>query len=379
MGGVGPAREVNLHEGYGGRRVFVTGHTGFKGAWLAEWLRTLGAEVTGYALDPPTQPNLFDAIDLAGRVRHVVADVRDYDRLRDEVEAAQPEVIFHLAARALVRRAYEEPRDTFETNVMGTVNVLEAARSSPSVRAVVVVTSDKSYENLESGRPFVETDPVGGRDPYGASKAAAELVTAAYRESFFASGAVVASVRAGNVIGGGDWAPDRIIPDSVRALVADEPVVVRNPDAIRPWQHVLEPLSGYLRLGSLLLDDGRRFAGAWNFGPTVEGSERPVRWVVERFLAEWGAGSWTTPASTAGQPREAHLLSLDSSKARQDLGWAPVWEAPTAIRRTASWYREYYRAPDQARDLVADELRAYEDDARAAGLPWAVSAERSRR
>jgi CDP-glucose 4,6-dehydratase len=364
---------LTLEDAYRGRRAFVTGHTGFKGAWLAEWLQTLGAEVTGYALDPPTQPNLFDAVDLGSRIQHVVADVRDHERLKAEIQTAQPEVIFHLAARALVRRAYEEPRDTFETNIMGTVNVLEAARACPSARAIVVVTSDKSYENLETGRPFVEADPMGGRDPYGASKGAAELVTAAYRESFFADGAAVASVRAGNVIGGGDWAPDRIIPDSVRALVADEPVVVRNPEAVRPWQHVLEPLSGYLQLGALLLDDGRRYEGAWNFGPTVQGSERPVRWVVERFLAEWGSGSWTTPASTAGQPREAHVLSLDSSKAREELGWAPVWEAPTAIRRTASWYREYYRAPGSARELVVDELRAYQEDARAAGLPWAVS------
>ena len=209
-----------LAETYADRSVFVTGHTGFKGGWLAEWLGSLGAQVTGYALDPPTQPNLFDALDLGSRVNHIVADVRDLDRLTAEVQAAQPSVIFHLAARALVRRAYEEPRDTFETNVMGTVNILEAARACPSVQAVVIVTSDKVYQNPETGRAFVETDPVGGRDPYGASKAAAELVTAAYRESFFANGAAVASVRAGNVIGGGDWAPDRIIPDSVRALVA---------------------------------------------------------------------------------------------------------------------------------------------------------------
>jgi CDP-glucose 4,6-dehydratase len=368
-----------LEECYGTRRVLVTGHTGFKGAWLAEWLTTLGAEVTGYALDPPTQPNLFDALDLGDRLRHVVADVRDNDRLAVEVQAAQPSVIFHLAARALVRRAYEEPRETFETNVMGTVNLLEAARACPSVRAVVVVTSDKSYENLETGRPFRETDPMGGRDPYGASKGCAELVTAAYRESFFAGGAAVATVRAGNVIGGGDWAPDRIIPDSVRALAAGEPIVVRNPGAARPWQHVLEPLSGYLQLGALMLVDGPRYEGAWNFGPADQGSDRPVRWVVERFLGEWGAGSWTTPATTEGQPYEAQRLSLDSGKAREQLEWAPVWEPPRAVRRTASWYREYYRAPARARELVDDELRAYQDDARTAGLSWARDEEGSTR
>ena len=362
---------MSLAETYAGRHVFVTGHTGFKGAWIAEWLGTLGADVSGYALDPPTQPNLFEALDLGNRLRHVVADIRDPDRLVAEVRAVQPSVIFHLAARALVRRAYEEPRETFETNIMGTVNVLEAARACPSVRAVVIVTSDKCYENLETGQAFRETDPMGGRDPYAASKGAAELVTAAYRASFFAGGAAVASARAGNVIGGGDWAPDRILPDSVRALVAGEPIVVRNPDAIRPWQHVLEPLSGYLSLGASLLADGRGFEGAWNFGPTRERSDQPVRWVVERFLAEWGTGSWTTPATAEGQPHEAQRLSLDSSKARERLEWAPVWDPSTAVRRTASWYREYYRAPARARELVEHELLAYQDDARAARLPWA--------
>jgi len=364
-----------LEASYSGRSVLVTGHTGFKGAWLSEWLTYLGAQVTGYALDPPTQPSLFDAIGLRSRVKHVVADVRDVDRLTAEVQAAQPSVIFHLAARALVLRAYQEPRDTFETNVMGTVNVLEAARACPSVRGVVVVTSDKSYQNPETGHAFRETDPVGGRDPYGASKACAEIVTAAYRESFFADGAAIASVRAGNVIGGGDWAPDRIIPDSVRALTAGEPIVVRNPDAIRPWQHVLEPLSGYLRLGSLLLSEGHDHAGPWNFGPTDQGSDHPVRWVVERFLAEWGSGTWTTPVRTGPQPHEAHLLSLDSAKAREQLAWAPVWEAQTAVRQTASWYRDYYGAPAGARRLVDDQLEAYQDDARAAGLSWAADAE----
>jgi CDP-glucose 4,6-dehydratase len=364
-----------LEDAYRTRRVFITGHTGFKGGWLGEWLTTMGADVTGYALDPPTQPNLFDALDLQSRLRHVVADVRDRERLVAEVQAAQPSVIFHLAAKALVRRAYEEPGETFETNVMGTVNILEAARACPSVRAVVIVTSDKCYENLETGLAFRETDPMGGRDPYAASKGAAELVTAAYRDSYFADGAGVASVRAGNVIGGGDWAPDRIIPDSVRALTAGEPIVVRNPDAIRPWQHVLEPLSGYLQLGARLLEDGRRYEGAWNFGPTEERADEPVRWVVERFVSEWGAGSWTTPPSAEGQPHEAQRLSLDSTKAREQLDWAPVWDPQTAVSRTAAWYREYYRAPATAGALVEHELSAYHDDARAAGLAWARDAE----
>lgn len=367
-------------DAYRTRRVFVTGHTGFKGAWLAEWLGTLGADVTGYALDPPTQPSLFDALDLGSRLRHIVADVRDRDRLVSEVEAAQPSVIFHLAAQSLVRRAYSEPRETFETNVMGTVNVLEAARACASVRAVVIVTSDKCYQNPGTDsayRAFRETDAMGGRDPYSASKGCAELVTAAYRQSFFADGAAAASVRAGNVIGGGDWAADRIIPDCVRALTAGDPIAVRNPDAVRPWQHVLEPLSGYLWLAARLLRDGHRYEGAWNFGPTDEDGARPVRWVVERFLQEWGSGSWTTPADAGRQQHEAHRLTLDSGKAREQLGWAPVWGAQTAVRQTASWYREYYRATTAARDLAERQVRAYEDDARATGLPWADAEEKA--
>jgi CDP-glucose 4,6-dehydratase len=364
---------ASVEGGYRAARVFVTGHTGFKGAWLTEWLVTLGAQVAGYALDPPTTPNLFDALGLGSRIKHIVADVRDRDRLVAEIQAAQPSVIFHLAARALVLRAYAEPRDTFETNVMGTVNVLEAARSCPSVRAVVIVTSDKVYLNAETGTRFREDAPLGGTDPYGASKGAAELVTAAYRESFFGKGAAIASVRAGNVIGGGDWAPDRIIPDSVRGLVAGEPIVVRNPDAVRPWQHVLEPLSGYLQLGALMLDQGSRYSGAWNFGPTEERSDEPVRWVVDQFISHWGSGSWAPDRGTDAQPHEAQRLSLDSSKARELLGWAPVWDPQIAVGRTAAWYRDYYRAPERARELVDDELGAYVADAKGAGLRWAVA------
>jgi CDP-glucose 4,6-dehydratase len=356
---------------YAGRRVLITGHTGFKGAWIAQWLTALGAEVTGYALDPPTQPNLFDALGLESRLRHVVADVRDRDRLVAELEQVQPSIVFHLAARALVRRAYEQPRDTFETNVMGTVNILEAARSCASVQAVVVVTSDKVYDNAETGRAFAESDPLGGRDPYAASKGAAELVAAAYRASFFDGGASVCTVRAGNVIGGGDWAVDRIMPDSVRALTIGQPIVVRNPDAIRPWQHVLEPLSGYLWLGAHLLEPGHNYDEAWNFGPTDQGDEKPVRWVVDQFLSEWGGGSWKMPSSRDGQPHEAQRLSLDSSKAHERLGWRSVWDADTAVRRTAAWYREYNRVPVAARQLTEDDLTAYEADARAAGLAWA--------
>ena len=367
---------MGIAETYAGRNVFVTGHTGFKGSWISQWLVTLGAQVTGYALDPPTQPSLFDALDLRSRMDHVVADVRDRRRLAAEVDAAQPSVIFHLAAEAIVRRGYVQPVETFETNVMGTVNLLEATRSCPSVRAVVMITSDKCYQNPDTAQAFRETDPMGGRDPYSASKGCAELVTSAYRDSFFAEGAAVASVRAGNVIGGGDWALDRLLPDMARAVAAGEVVIVRNPGATRPWQYVLEPLSGYLRLGSLLLgQDGRRYAEAWNFGPTDTGGDRPVRWVVDRFLDGWGAGTWSTPTNAGPQPHEDNRLSLDSSKARERLGWAPVWDGPTAVRRAAEWYREYYRAPASALELVEDHLHAYQADARAMGLPWAASEE----
>lgn len=364
---------VTFGGGFAGERVFVTGDTGFKGAWLAYWLTRLGADVTGYALDPPTNPSLFGALDLGGQLRHLTGDVRDRDRLVAEVQTAAPSVIFHLAAQALVLRAYATPRETFETNVMGTVNVLEAARSCPSVRSVVIVTTDKVYENPETGVPFREGNPLGGSDPYGASKGAAELVTASYRASFFGDGAAIASARAGNVIGGGDWAPDRIIPDSVRALVVGEPIVVRNPDAVRPWQHVLEPLSGYLQLGAHLLEGGSRYAGPWNFGPTGERSDHPVRWVVDQFIAEWGSGSWVSHQASEAQPHEAQRLSLDSAKAREQLGWAPVWDSRTAVARTAAWYRDYYSAPERARELVNDELAAYLADANAAGIPWTLA------
>lgn len=362
-----------LIDTYRGRKVFVTGHTGFKGAWLTEWLTNLGADVTGYALTPPTQPNLFDALDLGTRIRHVVGDVREHDRLAAAVDAAQPSVIFHLAARALVRRAYAEPRDTFETNVMGTVNILEGARACEPVRAVVIVTSDKVYQNPETGRPFRESDPIGGGDPYAASKGSAEIVSAAYRTSFFADpgAAAIATVRAGNVIGGGDWAADRIVPDAVRALTAGQPIIVRNPDAVRPWQHVLEPLSGYMWLAALMLRDGQRYAGAWNFGPLDHG-ERPVRWVVDQFLREWGSGTWTPPTDPGSPLYEAQRLSLDSTKAREQLGWAPVWDAHTAVHRTASWYRQYHLAHASARALVDEQLASYQDAARAAGLAWAM-------
>jgi CDP-glucose 4,6-dehydratase len=357
---------------FAGRRVFVTGHTGFKGSWLTRWLLELGAEVTGYALDPPTDPNLFDELGLQGEAAHIVADVRDGQRLRAAMAAARPEFVFHLAAQPLVRLSYEHPVDTYETNIMGTVHVLDAVRSVHSVGVVVNVTSDKCYENRETGQAYVEDDPMGGFDPYSSSKGCSELVTAAYRRSFFGEGSAVAvaSARAGNVIGGGDWASDRIVPDCVRALAAGEPILVRNPHAVRPWQHVLEPLSGYLWLAARMSADAHTFDGGWNFGPEP-GEDWPVSAVVDELIAAWGAGSWTTPAAGPAQPHEATLLNLDITKARRELGWRPVYDVRHAIGATAGWYAARHRDPSSVPANTASDIAGYVAAARAAGVPWA--------
>ena len=362
---------------YAGRRVFVTGHTGFKGSWLSYWLTQLGAEVTGYALDPPTDPSLFEALDLGGLVRHVVADVRDFGRLSAELVASRPDVVFHLAAQPLVRQSYQEPRETFETNVMGTVNVLQALRACDSVAAAIVITSDKCYRNLEDGRAYVEDDPMGGRDPYSASKGCAELVSAAYGASFFSAGpARVATVRAGNVIGGGDWAPDRLVPDCVRALAAGRPVGVRNPDAVRPWQHVLEPLAGYLWLGARMGagDGASGFAGPWNFGPDVSGVAS-TRVVVNEFINAWGRGSWSVVGGQDEAPHEAAVLVLDPAKARRRLGWRAIWSLDEAVAATAAWYTAFYSGATTAAAVAAttrEQIARYEAGARTLAMPWAA-------
>jgi len=357
---------------FAGRRVLVTGHTGFKGSWLTRWLLDLGADVTGYALEPATSPSLFDELGLQSEIAHVIADVRDRDRLRAEMIAARPEFVFHLAAQPLVRLSYEQPVETYATNVMGTVHLLEAVRSVPSVGVVVNVTSDKCYENRETGQSYVEEDPMGGFDPYSSTKGCSELVTASYRRSFFGEGSAVAlaSARAGNVIGGGDWACDRIVPDCVRALAAGEPIFVRNPDAVRPWQHVLEPLSGYLWLAARMSAGAHVFDGPWNFGPEP-GDDWPVRSVVEELIAAWGGGSWTAPPAGARQLHEATLLNLDITKARRELGWRPVYDVRHAIRATAGWYGTRHHDPSSAPGRTASDIAEYEAAARDAGVPWA--------
>ena len=355
---------------FGGTKVLVTGHTGFKGSWLSRWLLDLGAEVWGLALEPDTSPALFSDLDLSRHMRHRIGDVRDVAAVHRCFSECKPQVVVHLAAQPLVRRSYQEPRYTFETNVLGTVNVLEAVRSTAETRAVVVITTDKVYDNPETGHPFAESEPLGGRDPYSASKAATEIAVASYRASFFSdeSSAAVASARAGNVIGGGDWATDRIVPDCARALAAGQPVAVRNPESTRPWQHVLEPLSGYLHLATRLLVGDGADAEAWNFGPDPDAT-RSVREVVERFIAAWGEGSWTT-TDLGSQPHEAGTLSLDVRKAQQRLAWRPVWGFDAAVDRTAEWYRSYARDPASAAAAVESDLAAYVGDAEAMHLAW---------
>ena len=371
---------------YRGRSVFVTGHTGFKGAWLTQWLLDLGAAVTGYALEPTTAPSLFDAagLDAGGqRFVDVRADIRNREALAREIERCRPDFLFHLAAQPLVRRSYALPHLTFETNVMGTVNVLDTVREV-NVQghriAVVIVTSDKCYENQETGETCSEGNPLGGFDPYSSSKACSELVTASFARSFFgaAGDVAVASARAGNVIGGGDWADERIIPDCARALSGREPVVIRNADAVRPWQHVLESLSGYLALGAALwrgdpavVGAGGRGGHAWNFGPTQE-SHVTVRAVADLFIEAWGEGSWIPVEGGGTSPHEANLLALDSRKAASHLGWRPSWTIREAVEATAHWYRRYYRSDIDAAALCRADIATYCEAARRGNSSWAV-------
>ena len=341
---------------WAGRRVLVTGHTGFKGSWLSHWLLAEGAEVAGYALAPDTTPALFNLLGLASRLRYIEADVRDAGRLATEVATFRPEVVLHLAAQPLVRKSYREPRQTWETNVLGTVNLLEAVRACDSVRACIVVTSDKCYENREWLWGYREDEAMGGHDPYSSSKGAAELAVASWRRSF-PGGVRLASARAGNVIGGGDWSADRIVTDFVLAIQAGQPLRLRNPNATRPWQHVLEPLSGYLTLADRLLGaDGDRFAEAWNLGPS-DASVTTVAELARRLVAAWGSGSVEIPTNPQ-QPHEAGLLKLDPSKAAARLGWRGRWDVAETAARTARWYRDL-AAGAAARALVDADLAAF--------------------
>lgn len=346
-----------------GKRVFITGHTGFKGAWLCEWLLMAGAVPCGYSLGPSTKPSLFAQLGLDGRMESVIADIRDERRLQVEMERFGAEIAFHLAAQSLVKRSFEAPVETFSTNVQGTVNFLEAARRTDALKAAVVVTSDKCYR-LEKGQaPRKEGDPLGGSDPYSTSKACAELAVASYRESFFSDSSshavAVATARAGNVIGGGDWADNRLIPDVIRASFEKKTVLLRNPDAIRPWQHVLDPLAGYLLLAEKLHVSGKRFAKSWNFGPTGDGL--PVKRVVEKMQELWGeTGGWKT--DEAGHPAESPELRLDSALAQKELGWKPRLDIVEALRWTIDWMRVYEKKGD-LRAATLGQIRRYSEAA----------------
>jgi CDP-glucose 4,6-dehydratase len=333
-----------------GKRVFLTGHTGFKGSWLSLWLGELGAELTGYALPPPTKPGLFDVAKVDAGMRSIIADIRDPDQLATALREARPDIVIHLAAQALVRQSYLAPVETYASNVMGTVHLLEAVRHCDSVRAVVLVTSDKCYKNREWPWGYRENEAMGGYDPYSSSKGCAELVAAAYRSSYFnperyaEHRVAVATARAGNVIGGGDWAADRLIPDVLRAFAAGTAVTIRSPEAIRPWQHVLEPLAGYLALAERLHGASPAFAEAWNFGP-ADADARPVQWIVERLAALWGDGAaWQ--ADPQAHPHEAHYLKLDCSKTSSRLGWHPRWSLGTALEKIVSWHKDWQRGGD---------------------------------
>jgi CDP-glucose 4,6-dehydratase len=347
-----------------GRRILVTGHTGFKGAWLALWLSEWGAAVTGYALPPLTTPSLFDAAEIRARVRHVEGDIRDRDALGRVMRDSRPEIVFHLAAQAIVREGYRDPVGTLETNVLGTVNLLDAVRLTRSPASIVIVTSDKCYDTVRPG-PYRETDPIGGDDVYSASKAAAELITASYRRSFFPPerleqhGVAVASARAGNVIGGGDWASDRLVPDAIRALAANQTIEVRRPRAVRPWQHVLESLSGYLTLSAALSSPSmavrREAARAWNFGPDATAA-RTVADVADALIRAYGTGRWRDTGEPG--PHETDSLTLDSSRARAELAWSPRWSFDQTIASTVEWYRAFH-AGVAADHLCVRQLAEY--------------------
>lgn len=348
-----------------GKKVFLTGHTGFKGSWLSIWLQSLGAELRGYALSPSTNPNLFERANVAEKMTSVIGDIRDLDNLRNVMEQFQPEIVFHLAAQPLVRYSYENPIDTYSTNVMGTVNVLEAIRSTASVRSVVVVTTDKCYENQEWVWPYRENEAMGGRDPYSSSKGCAELVTAAYRSSYFNPSEYqhhhvgIASARAGNVIGGGDWSKDRLIPDLLNAVNAGAAVLLRNPSAIRPWQHVLEPLYGYLVLAENLYSEGQKFSEAWNFGPE-QADCISVLEIANKLINISGSKSSITLEDKAGHPHEAGLLKLDISKAKNFLNWRPRLKIDDALKLTENWSQFSFKN-ECMRDITIMQIKGYQE------------------
>jgi CDP-glucose 4,6-dehydratase len=345
------------------KKILITGHTGFKGSWLTLWLTEIGAQVIGYSLKPNTEPDLFTALGLEKKIKHHIADIRDYAKLNQVIQAEQPEIIFHMAAQPLVRRSYKDPRETYEVNVMGTVNLLEAVRHCDSVRTVINITTDKVYENQDYGQAFREDDALGGYDPYSSSKAAAELVTASYRNSFFnpkdhgtKHSVAISTVRAGNVVGGGDWSEDRLIPDCIKALENKKTIEIRNPYATRPWQHVLEPLAGYLQLAIKLNQDPKAYAQAWNFGPRHD-SIINVEELVKKLIEYWGQGEYQVDKGE--HVHEAKYLELDIQKAVRKLNFSPILTIDENLRMTVDWYKEFYQNPKTIQEFSLKQIKTY--------------------
>lgn len=358
-----------FNDSYKGKTVLVTGHTGFKGSWLSIWLNKLGAKVIGYSLEPPTQPSLYKICKLNEKITSVIGDVRDAQKLNETFEIYKPDIVFHLAAQPLVRHSYKEPLETYDINIMGTVNLLEIAKNTESLKAVIIITTDKCYENKEWVYGYRETDSMGGYDPYSCSKGCVELIVSSYRNSFFnEKGISLSSVRAGNVIGGGDWAEDRLIPDFVRSVIANKSLVIRNPLAIRPWQHVLEPLSGYLWLGALMLQDKYKYSGGWNFGPK-DSDILSVEAILKIAIKVWGNGRIELDKSD--QPHETNFLKLDISKARSHLKWHPVYDINGAVYKTIQWYKTYYENKNiDMYEYTLKEIENYEREAQIQSLIW---------
>jgi CDP-glucose 4,6-dehydratase len=353
---------INKHF-WKGKKVLVTGHTGFKGSWLSLWLQSLGAEVVGVSLDPPTKKSLYEQANVAKGMISLREDIRNGEEIKKIFHKYQPEIVFHLAAQSLVRYSYQNPVETYETNVMGTLHVLEGIRSVKSVRSAVMVTTDKCYENKEWEWGYRENEPMGGHDPYSSSKGSSELLISSYRESYYPINEYnkhktsIASVRAGNVIGGGDWADDRIIPDIIRAFQQGKKVEIRNPNSIRPWQHVLEPLSGYIKLAGLLIDDAGKYTGAWNFGPNDKDA-RPVQWIVEKVSEQWGCNEECWVFDKGEHPHEAHYLKLDCSKAKERIGWSPKWNLSEALLKIVEWHKLEHSGND-CRKICLTQINDY--------------------
>ncbi|WP_017752677.1 CDP-glucose 4,6-dehydratase [Clostridium tyrobutyricum] len=353
---------------YDGKKVFVTGHTGFKGSWLTLWLKKLGADVMGYSLEPNTNPNLFNVCKCNSKCNSIIGDIRDYEKLNQSLNEYKPDIVFHLAAQPIVRLSYEKAKLTYETNIMGTVNLLEICKNIKSIKSVVVITTDKCYENKESIYGYRENDPMGGFDPYSSSKACVELIVSAYRDSFYNKNKIgLSSARAGNVIGGGDWAQDRLIPDFVREVSNSNIVVIRNPDAIRPWQHVLEPLSGYLWLGALMYEDTKRYSSSWNFGPE-DNNIFNVSDILNLAIKSWGEGNIKVDKNE--QLHEAKLLRLDITKAKTYLKWEPIYNMDETVDKTIKWYKTYYAGKDDIVDFTLSQIENYECKAYKKDLLW---------